>query len=183
MLSSLVGFMQAPREVDARPWHVISPTGEPRSMVLLLTGQVGPFAMVDYQALKYTEEEALVAVFLARVYSMARNPNHKGILASKPYDESWNMLCARVRAAKAESADWAAWWLRMLKALRLDPEQVPQEYALVWEASYPALKKLSVLRHQPSFWNRVQMAADLVAREPGWRRQYFDFLTPDKEDS
>ena len=163
------------------PWHGTFLHGEVRSLVMLATGATGPLESADLVSFRYSEAEALIAVYVARAWGLARNPTSKGMLAGKPAFEAWDMLCARVRSARATSGNWAGWWPGLLKRLGLKAEQVPQEYALCWEAIKPTLPHLRAL--DDAAWARVVSAAGLVAREPGWRWQYLTLIREVKGDS
>lgn len=175
-IAALQSQLAIPSSLDSPPWLRVYPQSEIRALCLLLTGQTGPLNGVDLSSLAYSAQEALVSVYLARAWGLARNPTQKGILAGKPAYEAWEMLCARSRAARSESASWPGWWLRLLTILRVKAESVPQVYAQIWEASYPALRRFPAAKNDPAFWNRIVTAAGIVAREPGWRWQYLSAL-------
>jgi hypothetical protein len=179
-LASLVNALQSPAPIDARPWHQLYPQSEIRAMVLLLTAQEGPLR--NGGSLVFSDSEALLAAMVARAWGLARNPKGKGFLVGKPAYEAWDMLCARLRAATAESPGWGAWWLRVVEALRLQAETVPPMYAQVWEASHKALPRFQVAKYDKQLWNRIIMAAGLIAREPGWRFQWFTFMARQDAD-
>jgi hypothetical protein len=139
---------------------------------MLATGAAGPLAPSDLASFRCSEAEALVAAYVGRSWGLARNPKSKGILAGKPAYEAWEMFCSRVRAARTLAPSWPLWWLRLLEALRVKPEQVPQDYALTWESAHTTLPAWATLKNDQPYWNRVILGAGLMAREPGWRWQY-----------
>lgn len=94
------------------------------------------------------------------------------------------MLCARVRAARTNSPDWAGWWLTLLEGLKVKPEQVPQEYAMIWTSIVrTALASWNKCKGDDNFWSEVQNFAGLMAREPSWRWQYLELVTVHRKDS
>ena len=91
------------------------------------------------------------------------------------------MLCARVRSTTKTSGEWSRWLPGLGRRLNIKPEQIPQEYALCWEAArliLPPLRRLS----EPD-WSRILSAATLMAREPAWRWQYLDLVRTVRGDA
>jgi len=169
---------------NLRPlWQNLFPHGEVTSMVMITTGISGPLSSPDLASFRCSGAESLVAAYIARAWGLARNPTQKGILAGKPAYEAWDMICGRVRSARSESPSWSRWWLRLLAALKVKPEQVPQEYAMVLPAAIPTLPPWPKSKGDLDFWNNVNTCASLIAREPGWRWQYLALVAESKKDS
>ncbi len=164
-----------------KPWHGPYLHGEIRSLTMLLTGASGPLTPPELASFRYLEAEALIAIYIARAWSLARNPTTKGMLAGKPAYEAWDMLCARVRSSVSSTDGWSGWWPGLRKRLGIKAEQVPQEYALCWESILPTLPPMRKLRDPD--WSRVYAAAAMVAREPGWHWQYLTLVLATKGDA
>jgi len=154
-----------------QPWESIYTHGEIVSLKMLATGLVGPLSPPNLASCRFSADEALVAIYVARAWGLARNPKSKAFLSGKPAFEAWDMLCSRVRGVTTSSASWDHWWLKLLSALKLRPEGVPEEYAMVWRSAISSLPKWEKTKRNQTFWNSVNQCASLIAREPAWRWQ------------
>ena len=163
-------------------WRKAYPHGEVLTLVMLASGEAGPLSESSLDSFRCSVDKALLAAFVGRAWGLARNPTQKGILAGKPGYEAWTMLCGRVRAARTNSPNWSGWWLTLLEGLKVKPEQVPQEYALIWSSIVPTLSPWNKCKGDEAFWSDVQNFAGLMAREPSWRWQYLELIATHRKD-